>query len=137
MVKPLIHDPEFLAVPSVPATDADLPVARDLLDTLTAYKDSCVGMAANMIGVSKQIICFNNKGEFMTMLNPQLIKKLDEYETEESCLSLLGGPRKTKRYRQIRVRYLTLDMKQREKTFTGFTAQIIQHELDHCEGILI
>ncbi len=137
MVKPLIHDPEFLAVPSVPATDADLPVARDLLDTLTAYKDSCVGMAANMIGVSKQIICFNNKGEFMTMLNPQLIKKLDEYETEESCLSLLGGPRKTKRYRQIRVRYLTLDMKEREKTFTGFTAQIIQHELDHCEGILI
>ena len=137
MVKPLIHDPEFLAVPSVPATDADLPVARDLLDTLTAYKDSCVGMAANMIGVSKQIICFNNKGEFMTMLNPQLIKKLDEYETEESCLSLLGGPRKTKRYRQIRVRYLTLDWKERDKTFTGFTAQIIQHELDHCEGILI
>ena len=137
MVKPLIHDPEFLAVPSVPATDADLPVARDLLDTLTAYKDSCVGMAANMIGVSKQIICFNNKGEFMTMLNPQLIKKLDEYETEESCLSLLGGPRKTKRYRQIRVRYLTLDWKEREKTFTGFTAQIIQHELDHLSGILI
>ena len=137
MVKTLIHDPEFLAVPSVPATDADLPVVQDLLDTLTAYKDSCVGMAANMIGVSKQIICFNNKGEFMTMINPQLIKKLDEYETEESCLSLLGGPRKTKRYRQIRVRYLTLDMKEREKTFTGFTAQIIQHELDHCEGILI
>ncbi len=137
MVKPLIHDPEFLAVPSVPATDVDLPVARDLLDTLTAYKDSCVGMAANMIGVSKQIICFNNKGEFMTMLNPQLIKKLDEYETEESCLSLLGGPRKTKRYRQIRVRYLTLDWKEREKTFTGFTAQIIQHELDHLSGILI
>ena len=137
MVKPLIHDPEFLAVPSAPATDADLPVAQDLLDTLTAYKDSCVGMAANMIGVSKQIICFNNKGEFMTMINPQLIKKLDEYETEESCLSLLGGPRKTKRYRQIRVRYLTLDWKEREKTFTGFTAQIIQHELDHCEGILI
>ena len=137
MVKPLIHDPEFLAVPSAPATDADLPVARDLLDTLVAYKDSCVGMAANMIGVSKQIICFNNKGEFMTMLNPEMIKKLDEYETEESCLSLLGGPRKTKRYRQIRVRYLTLDMKQREKTFTGFTAQIIQHELDHLSGILI
>ena len=137
MVKPLIHDPEFLAVPSAPATDADLPVARDLLDTLVAYKDSCVGMAANMIGVSKQIICFNNKGEFMTMLNPEMIKKLDEYETEESCLSMLGGPRKTKRYRQIRVRYLTLDMKQREKTFTGFTAQIIQHELDHLSGILI
>ena len=137
MVKPLIHDPEFLAVPSGPATDADLPVARDLLDTLTAYKDNCVGMAANMIGVSKQIICFNNKGEFMTMLNPEMIKKLDEYETEESCLSLLGGPRKTKRYRQIRVRYLTLDWKQREKTFTGFTAQIIQHELDHLSGILI
>ncbi|MBO7274802.1 MAG: peptide deformylase [Clostridia bacterium] len=137
MVKPLIHDPEFLAVPSVPATDADLPVAQDQLDTLTAYTDSCVGMAANMIGVSKQIICFNNKGEFMTMLNPQLIKKLDEYETEESCLSLVGGPRKTKRYRQIRVRYLTLEWKEREKTFTGFTAQIIQLELDHCEGILI
>ncbi|MBQ2865603.1 MAG: peptide deformylase [Clostridia bacterium] len=137
MVKPLIHDPEFLAVPSVPATDADLPVAQDLLDTLIAHKDTCVGMAANMIGETKRIICFNNKGEFMTMLNPTAIKKLDPYETEESCLSLLGGPRKTTRYRQIRVRYLTPDMKEREKTFTGFTAQIIQHELDHLDGVLI
>ena len=137
MVRPLMHDPEFLAVPSVPATDTDLPVAQDLLDTLIAHKDTCVGMAANMIGETKRIICFNNKGEFMTMLNPTAIKKLDPYETEESCLSLLGGPRKTKRYRQIRVRYLTLDMKEREKTFTGFTAQIIQHELDHLDGVLI
>jgi len=137
MVRPLMHDPEFLAVPSVPAIDTDLPIAQDLLDTLIAHKDTCVGMAANMIGETKRIICFNNKGEFMTMLNPTAIKKLDPYETEESCLSLLGGPRKTTRYRQIRVRYLTPDMKEREKTFTGFTAQIIQHELDHLEGILI
>ena len=137
MVKPLMHDPEFLAQVSTNATEADLPIAQDLLDTLVAHKDSCVGMAANMIGELKRIICFNNKGEFMTMLNPVAIKKLDPYETEESCLSLLGGPRKTTRYRQIRVRYLTLDMKEREKTFTGFTAQIIQHELDHLEGILI
>ena len=137
MVQELIHDPLLLARKSRPAVSEDLPIAQDLLDTLLFHKDTCVGMAANMIGVSKQIICFNNKGEFMTMLNPEMIKKLDEYETEESCLSLLGGPRKTKRYRQIRVRYLTLDMKEREKTFTGFTAQIIQHELDHLSGILI
>ena len=137
MVKPLMHDPEFLAQVSENATEADLPIAQDLLETLVAHKDSCVGMAANMIGELKRIICFNNKGEFMTMLNPVAIKKLDPYETEESCLSLLGGPRKTTRYRQIRVRYLTLDMKEREKTFTGFTAQIIQHELDHLDGVLI
>ena len=103
MVIPLMHDPEFLAQVSEPATKQDLQTAQDLLDTLTAYKDSCVGMAANMIGEKKRIICFNNKGQFMTMINPQIIKQLDEYETEESCLSLLGGPRKTKRYRMIRV----------------------------------
>ena len=137
MVRPLMHDPEFLAQVSEPATEQDLQTAQDLLDTLTAYKDSCVGMAANMIGEKKRIICFNNKGQFMTMLNPQIIKQLDEYETEESCLSLLGGPRKTKRYRMIRVKYTTVDFKEREKTFTGFTAQIIQHEMDHLNGVLI
>lgn len=137
MVRPLMHDPEFLAQVSEPATEQDLQTAQDLLDTLTAYKDSCVGMAANMIGEKKRIICFNNKGQLMTMLNPQIIKQLDEYETEESCLSLLGGPRKTKRYRMIRVKYTTVDFKEREKTFTGFTAQIIQHEMDHLNGVLI
>lgn len=137
MVKPLIHDPAFLAQVSEAAGEQDLHIADDLLDTLTAYKDSCVGMAANMIGELKRIICFNNKGELMTMLNPEIIKCADPYDTEESCLSLLGGPRKTKRYRQIRVRYLTRELKEREKTFTGFTAQIIQHELDHLSGILI
>ena len=137
MVRALMHDPEFLAQVSEEAAEQDLQTAQDLLDTLTAYKDSCVGMAANMIGEKKRIICFNNKGQLMTMLNPQIIKQLDEYETEESCLSLLGGPRKTKRYRMIRVKYTTVDFKEREKTFTGFTAQIIQHEMDHLNGVLI
>ena len=137
MVKEVVHDPILLGIPSQPATKEDLPIAQDLLDPLVATKASCVGMAANMIGVSKQIICFNNKGEFMTMLNPEMIKKLDEYETEESCLSLLGGPRKTKRFQKIKVRWQTENFQTRIKTFTGWTAQIIQHEIDHCNGILI
>ena len=137
MIKPIVHDTMFLAQKSADATFMDIQTAKDLLDTLAANRAGCVGLAANMIGVTKRIICFVNGEGYMTMLNPEMIKKLDEYETEESCLSLLGGPRKTKRYRQIRVRYLTLDWKEREKTFTGFTAQIIQLELDHCEGILI
>ena len=137
MVKPLIHDPEFLAVPSVPATDADLPVAQDLLDTLTAYKDSCVGMAANMIGQTVCIIVFFDDGKPMTMLNPQILKAEGPYETEEGCLSLLGGPRKCKRFQKIKVQYETTAMQKRIKTFTGWTAQIIQHEVDHCRGILI
>ena len=137
MIQELIHDPIFLARKSTDATVDDLAAARDLLDTLTAHKDTCVGMAANMIGVSKRIIVFDNGGEYMTMLNPEIISASGEYETEEGCLSLLGGPRKTKRYQKIKVRYQNLQFQTRLKTFTGWTAQIIQHEIDHCNGVLI
>ena len=137
MIKELMHDPIFLAQRSAPATKEDLQTARDLLDTLTAHKDSCVGMAANMIGVTKRIIVFDNNGSYMTMLNPEIVKQSGEYETEEGCLSLLGGPRKTKRFQKIKVKYQTLDFQTRVKNFEGWTAQIIQHEIDHCNGILI
>ena len=137
MVKELVHDPLLLARRSTDATPADLDTARDLLDTLTFHRDGCVGMAANMIGVTKRIIVFDNEGTYMTMLNPEILKSAEEYETEEGCLSLLGGPRKTKRFRKIKVRYQTLEFQTRIKTFTGWTAQIIQHEIDHCNGILI
>lgn len=137
MAKPLIHDPIFLAQKSVPAARDDLTVAQDLLDTLAAHKETCVGMAANMIGVCKRIIAFDNEGTYMVMLNPEIVKFSGEYETEESCLSLLGGPRKCRRYQKIKVQYQTLDFGTRLKTFTGWTAQIIQHEIDHCNGVLI
>ena len=137
MVKELMHDPIFLARKSEAATKDDLSVAQDLLDTLTTHKDGCVGMAANMIGVTKRIIVFDNEGEYMTMLNPEIIKAEGYYETEEGCLSLLGGPRKTGRYQKIKVRYQNLELQTRLKTFTGWPAQIIQHEIDHCNGILI
>ena len=137
MVRELVHDPIFLARKSVTATKEDLTIAHDLLDTLTAHRQSCVGMAANMIGQTKRIIVFDNEGSLMTMLNPEIIKQEGPYETEEGCLSLLGGPRKTMRYQKIKVRYQTLDFQVRLKTFTGWTAQIIQHEVDHCNGILI
>jgi peptide deformylase len=137
MVKEVIHDPILLGIPSTPAVKEDLPVARDLLDTLAFHKDGCVGMAANMIGVHKRIIVFDNEGTYMTMLNPEILKASEEYETEEGCLSLMGGPRKTKRFRKIKVQYQNLQMQVRIKTFTGWTAQIIQHEIDHCNGILI
>lgn len=137
MVKTLIHDPIFLAQKSVPAARDDLTVAQDLLDTLAAHKETCVGMAANMIGVCKRIIAFDNEGTYMVMLNPEIVKFSGEYETEESCLSLLGGPRKCRRYQKIKVQYQTLDFGTRLKTFTGWTAQIIQHEIDHCNGVLI
>ena len=137
MVKELIHDPLFLGRKSVPADKGDLQTAQDLLDTLAAYKDTCVGMAANMIGVCKRIIAFDNGGTYMLMLNPEIVKAAGAYETEEGCLSLLGGSRKTRRYERIKVRYQTLDFQTRLKTFTGWTAQIIQHEIDHCNGILI
>ena len=137
MVKELVHDPILLARKSVPATKDDLAVAEDLLDTLTAHKETCVGMAANMIGVCKNIIAFDNGGEFMLMLNPELLKGENPYDTEESCLSLLGGPRKTKRFQKIKVRWQTPELQTRIKTFTGWTAQIIQHEIDHCNGVLI
>ena len=137
MVKELMHDPIFLSLKSELATKDDLPVAQDLLDTLTAHKDGCVGMAANMIGAKKRIICFDNEGTYMTMFNPQILKKTGPYDTEEGCLSLLGGPRKCKRYQTIKVQWQTAQMQTRIKTFTGFPAQIIQHEIDHCDGILI
>ena len=137
MVKELIHDPFLLARKSVPATKEDLEIARDLLDTLEAHRESCVGMAANMIGVCKNIIVFSDNGTYTPMLNPEILKAEGEYETEEGCLSLLGGPRKTKRFRKIKVRYQNLDLQTRIKTYTDWTAQIIQHEIDHCNGVLI
>ena len=137
MVKELCHDPIFLAQKSSDALAEDLQTAQDLLDTLTAHRETCVGMAANMIGVSKRIIAFDNGGAYMVMLNPEIVKKSGEYAAEESCLSLLGGPWKTKRYQKIKVQYQTLDLQTRLKTFSGWTAQIIQHEIDHCNGVLI
>ena len=137
MVKELMHDPIFLGRKSVDATKEDLSVARDLLDTLAFHKDGCVGMAANMIGVHKRIIVFDNEGTYMTMFNPEIIKKSDPYQTQEGCLSLLGGPRPCKRYKSIKVQWQTAEFQTRIKTFTGWTAQIIQHEIDHCDGILI
>ena len=141
MIKELIHDPILLARKSEVATKEDLQVAQDLLDTLTAHKDGCVGMAANMIGVKKRIIAFldesGKKPTYTVMFNPEIIKQDGAYDTEEGCLSLLGGPRKCKRYKSIKVRYQTPEMQTRIKTYTGFTAQIIQHEVDHCNGILI
>ena len=137
MIKEVMHDPIFLAGKSELSTKEDLQVAQDLLDTLIANKDDCVGMAANMIGVRKRIIVFDNEGEYMTMFNPEIIKKSGPYDTEEGCLSLLGGPRKCKRYQTIKVKWQTAEFQTRIKTFTGWTAQIIQHEVDHCNGILI
>jgi peptide deformylase len=137
MIRPLVHDPLLLARKSVPATKEDLETARDLLDTLVSHKDACVGMAANMIGITRRIIAFDCDGTYMVMLNPEIISSSGEYETEESCLSLLGGPRKTKRFQKIKVRWQTEALQTRIKTFTGWTAQIIQHEIDHCNGILI
>ena len=137
MVKEVEHDPIFLALKSEPATQADLPVAQDLLDTLSANKEACVGMAANMIGVLKRIIIFDNDGSYTVMFNPEIAKSAEPYETEESCLSLLGGPRPCKRYKTIKVQWQNEQFQTRIKTFTGWTAQIIQHEIDHCNGILI
>ena len=131
-----MKDPIFLAQKSAPATKEDLPVAQDLLDTLTAHKDGCVGMAANMIGVGKRIIAFENDGAYTVMFNPVIVKQSGPYEAEEGCLSL-AGIRKTKRFRTIKVQWQNEKFQSRIKTFSGFTAQIIQHEIDHCEGILI
>ena len=137
MVKEIVHDPILLGMESAPATKEDLQVARDLLDTLQANKDTCVGMAANMIGVLKRIIVFDNEGTYMTMFNPEIVKLSGPYDTQESCLSLLGGPRPCKRYHTIKVQWQNEQFQTRMKTFTGWSAQIIQHEIDHCNGILI
>lgn len=137
MVKELIHDPIFLAMKSEAATIEDLQIAQNLLDTLAANKEACVGMAANMIGVCKRIIVFDNNGTYMTMFNPEIVKMSGPYDAEEGCLSLLGGPRPCKRYQTIKVQWKNEKFQTRIKTFTGWTAQIIQHEIDHCNGILI
>lgn len=137
MIKELVHDPAFLSLKANPATAEDIQIATDLLETLLAHADSCVGMAANMIGHTKRIIAVDNDGEYLVMLNPVIIKKSGRYSAQESCLSLLGGPRPATRYRSIKVQWQTTELKPKIKTFTGFTAQIIQHEIDHCDGILI
>lgn len=137
MVRELMHDPIFLARKSAQATADDLQTAQDLLDTLEAHRETCVGMAANMIGMTKRIIAFDCEGAYMLMFNPVILKASGEYEAQESCLSLLGAPRKCKRYEKIKVQYQTRDFATRIKTFSGWTAQIIQHEIDHCNGILI
>ena len=136
MTQPIMKDPEFLAQKSLPATIEDIQVGKDLLETLEAHKAGCVGMAANMIGVLKRIIAFDNEGTYMVMYNPEIVKQSQPYQTEEGCLSL-AGVRPTKRYRSIKVQYQNEEMQTRFKTFTGWTAQIIQHEIDHCNGILI
>lgn len=136
VVREIMRDEAFLSQKAELATLEDLPVAQDLLDTLTAHKDGCVGMAANMIGVCKRLIVFDNDGTYMVMLNPEVIKKSGPYEAEEGCLSLTGT-RKAKRWQSIKVQYQNEQFQTRFKTFTGWTAQIIQHEIDHCEGILI
>ena len=137
MVRELIHDPFLLSRKSTPATAEDLQAAVDLKDTLLHHREGCVGMAANMIGVCKAIVVFFDGGNCMTMFNPEILKAEGEYETEEGCLSLLGGPRKTRRFRKIKVRYQNESFQPRIKTFDGFSAQIIQHEIDHCDGVLI
>ena len=137
MVREIVHDPVLLAMRSEAATIEDLQVAQDLLDTLVANKEACVGMAANMIGVLKRIIVFDDEGTYMTMFNPEIIKMSGSYDTGEGCLSLLGGPRPCKRYQTIKVQWQNEKLQTRIKTFTGWTAQIIQHEIDHCNGILI
>ena len=136
MVRPIVKDPIFLAQKSAPASAEDLSVGEDLLDTLAAHSDGCVGMAANMIGVLKCVIAVNVEGKNQLFFNPEILKMTGPYETQEGCLSL-SGTRKTRRYQTIRLQYENEAFQKRIKTFTGWTAQIIQHEIDHCNGILI
>ena len=136
MIRPIMKDPIFLSQKSAPATVMDLPVAQDLRDTLAAHRDGCVGMAANMIGVAKRIIIFDDSGSATVMFNPEIVKCSGPYEAEEGCLSLTGT-RKAKRWRSIKVQYRNEQFQTRLKTYTDFTAQIIQHEIDHCNGVLI
>ena len=136
MIREICKDETFLAQKAAPATESDLDTAQDLLDTLAAHKDGCVGMAANMIGVNKQIIVFDNEGTYQVLFNPVILKRSGAYEAEEGCLSLTGT-RKTKRFQTIKVQWQNERFQTRCKTFTGFPAEIIQHEIDHCNGILI
>lgn len=137
MVKELVHDPLLLARKSQPASREDMQVVQDLMDTFAAHRETCVGMAANMIGEFRNIIIFDNEDAPLVMLNPEIIRQEGPYTTKERCLSLLGGPRETVRYQKIKVRYETTEFQVRLKTFTGWTAEIIQHEIDHCRGVLI
>ena len=136
MVQEIMKDMIFLAQPSAPATADDLPCAQDLLDTLKAHRETCVGMAANMIGVRRRIIAFDDAGKYTLLFNPEIVKRSDPYDAEEGCLSL-AGVRSAKRYRKIQVRYQDDRFRTRYKTYEGWTAQIVQHEIDHCNGILI
>ena len=136
MIRPIMKDEKFLAQKSVPATKADLAVVEDLIDTLRANLERCVGMAANMIGIKKRIIVFAIGEIIVPMINPVIVKKEKSYVTEESCLSLVGF-RETTRYETIEVEYLDKQFNKQKGTFTGFVAQIIQHENDHCNGIII
>ncbi len=136
MIREICKDEAFLSQRAEPAMVDDLSVAQDLLETLEAHREGCVGMAANMIGVNKRIIVFDNEGSYMAMFNPEIVKQSGPYEAEEGCLSL-NGTRKTKRFRSVKVQYQNAKFQMRLKTFTGWTAEIIQHEIDHCEGILI
>ena len=136
MIREICRDETFLSQKAAPAAPDDLATAQDLLDTLAAHKDGCVGMAANMIGVCKRIIAFDNEGTYMVMFNPVIVRQSGPYEAEEGCLSL-AGVRKTKRFRTVKVQWQNEKFQTRLKTFTGWTAEIIQHEIDHCEGILI
>ena len=136
MVREIVHDPVFLAQPSVPATKADLPIVMDLIDTLKVNQDRCVGMAANMIGERKRIIVMARGPMVIAMINPVILSASGEYETEEGCLSL-EGKRKTIRYQTIRLKWQDVQMKERVGTLEGFQAQIVQHEIDHCDGKLI
>ncbi len=136
MIREIMRDEAFLAQRAEPAMPEDLSVGQDLLDTLEANKERCVGMAANMIGFNKRIIVFDNEGTPMVMFNPEIIKQSGPYQAEEGCLSL-EGTRPAKRWQSIKVRYQNEKFQERFKTFTGWTAQIIQHEVDHCKGIII
>ena len=136
MIREICKDETFLSQKAEPATPEDLQTAADLLETLAHHKEGCVGMAANMIGVNKRIIDFDNEGSYMVMFNPEIIKRAGAYETEEGCLSLTGT-RRARRWQTIKVRWQNENFQERCKTFTGWTAQIIQHEIDHCEGIII
>ena len=136
MIREIIKDQNFLKIPSEPATIEDIAIAQDLLDTLRHHTQHCVGLAANMIGFSKRIIVIDDNGTFLLLLNPEIVKAQGSYQTEESCLSLEGS-RPAKRFQKIKVKYQNQQFQTRFKTFEGFSAQIIQHEIDHCNGIII
>ena len=136
MIREICTEEAFLARKSEPAAPEDLPIAADLLETLEHHRARCVGMAANMIGVSKRIIAFDNEGTYMVMFNPEIVKQSGPYQAEEGCLSLTGT-RPARRWQSIKVRWQNEHFQERLKAFTGWTAQIIQHEIDHCEGVII